>query len=78
MEPHGILKAFPKVKRAGVRVGKEVPQKKISVDETVDETVSGTLLIYNRKPHEKKRVCVCVRQMRNAVAQFYFLQLWSI
>ncbi|KAG5855684.1 hypothetical protein ANANG_G00051710, partial [Anguilla anguilla] len=46
MEPHGIVKAFPKVKRAGARVGKEVPQKKISVDETVTGHLFDGMLMY--------------------------------
>ncbi|KAJ8365808.1 hypothetical protein SKAU_G00146390 [Synaphobranchus kaupii] len=46
MEPHGIVKAFPKVKRAGPRVGKEVPQKKISVDDTVTGHLFDGMLVY--------------------------------
>ncbi|KAJ8284924.1 hypothetical protein COCON_G00037740 [Conger conger] len=46
MEPHGIMKAFPKVKRAGARVGKEVPQKKISVDETLTGHLFDGMLMY--------------------------------
>ncbi|KAI1896829.1 hypothetical protein AGOR_G00098890 [Albula goreensis] len=46
MEPHGIVKAFPKVKRQGDRVWKEVPPKKLNVDETVTGHLFDGLSVY--------------------------------
>jgi hypothetical protein len=38
MSAYGIMKAFPKVKRAGAREGKDVPPPKRKTDETVPVT----------------------------------------
>ncbi|KAG7492873.1 hypothetical protein MATL_G00018640 [Megalops atlanticus] len=46
MEPHGIVKAFPKVKRKGALEGKEVPPKKRSVDESVAGHLFSGVLVY--------------------------------
>ncbi|KAJ8389822.1 hypothetical protein AAFF_G00112910 [Aldrovandia affinis] len=46
MELHGIVKAFPKVKRHGSRVWKEIPPKKSNVDETVTGHLFDGMLVY--------------------------------